>query len=68
MLQTEAMWLVLNDRRAAVLARHLRRVVMVLKAAQDSDINLHLQDMGTCAGAMPMALKETQKGTQAVLD
>ena len=47
-----------------MLARHLRRVVMVLKAAQDSDINLHLQDRGTRAGAMPMALKETQKGTQ----
>ena len=47
-----------------MLARHLRRVVMVLKAAQVSEINLHVQERGTCAGAVLMALNETQKETQ----
>ena len=37
-----------------MLARHLRHVVMVLKAAQDSDINMRLEERRTCAGAMVM--------------
>ena len=61
MLQTEGNVTHFDHMRAAMLPKHIRRVVMMLKAAQDCDADVRLQKRGASAGGLAAGLKETQE-------